>query len=190
LIGKPLPPLLPVLALIACTETVVDPSAHRGAPDIATTVEQEPTAAAEPVAVTEPSGVADPTPDPEAIAMTDNSDPVPCSTWDACIPNDGKRVAIIGVYTLHRPLAGMKGGGDIIRVRIIPEGGRRGPYLEPYWHTDSTRDAKELAALDGKRVRVVGKLYLTPPTNPKDPPGASTMGGAVIHPVEDISEVE
>jgi hypothetical protein len=167
----------------------VSPVAPTGASNTAT-VETEQEATAEPGAVTKPNGVAAPTPEPEASTMTDNSDPVPCSTWDACIPHDGQRVAIIGVYTLHRPLAGMKGGGDIVRVRIVPEGGRRGPYLEPYWHTGSRRDATELAALDGKRVRVVGTLYLTPPTNPKDPPGASTMGGAVIHPVEGISEVE
>ena len=73
---------------------------------------------------------------------------------------------------------------------IISEGGKRGPYLEPYWHSNSTRDATELAALDGKKVRVVGKLYLTPPTNPDDPPNASTMGGAGIHPVEVVAEVQ
>ena len=120
--------------------------------------------------------------------MTEANEPFTCSTWEACLPHDGKRVAIIGIYTLRRPLAGMKGGEDVVRVRIIPEGGRRGAYLEPYWDPKSVRDAVEQASFEGKRVRVVGKLYLQPPPAPGDPPDAAEMGGACIHPVEEITE--
>lgn len=126
-------------------------------------------------------------PEPEAKPMSDSNVMV-CSKWSECVKHDGKRVQLEGVYTVQRPLAGMKGGEDIVRVRIIPEGGRRGAYLEPYWHADHVRSEDERAAFEGQSVRVIGTLYVTPPP----PPGhaeAATMGGACIHPVESITAV-
>ena len=114
----------------------------------------------------------------------DHQAPIICDTWARCLEHDGQRVALTGIYTLHRPLRGMKGGQDVVRVRIIPAGDRRGAYLAPYWHPDSTRSHAEQAQLEGHRVRVVGRLWLTAPSPPN--PNASTMGGACIHPIEHI----
>jgi hypothetical protein len=119
-----------------------------------------------------------------------NGEPPRCDTWAACVPHDGERIEITGVYTLYRPFVGHKGADDVTLVRVIPDGGKRGPFLEPYWRAEAARDPAEMARLDGKRVTVLGRLYLTPPPAPDDPGDAASLGGACIHPVERIELVE
>lgn len=115
---------------------------------------------------------------------------VECTTWAACLKHDGQRVAIVGRYTVERPLARRKGGGDVTRVRIIPDGGRRGAYLAPLWHDDSARPEAEQSRLEGVEVRAIGRLHLRAPPKPGDPPHAARMGGACLHPVESVDALE
>ena len=110
-----------------------------------------------------------------------------CTDWKSCLAFDGQQVSIVGTYTVTHPLAGRKGGEHITRVRIIPDGGRRGAYLEPYWSPESKRSAEELAALAGKRVTATGTLHLTAPKNPGNPENGAEMGGACLHPVVSIT---
>jgi hypothetical protein len=95
-------------------------------------------------------------------------------------------VVLTGIYVIEHPLAGRKGGAEFTRVRIIPEGDRRGPYLEPAWKPESQRSAEEMARLEGRRVHATGTLFLTPPPAPGDPPWAEALGGACLHPVESL----
>lgn len=175
-----------------------DPGHATAAPADAPAVEPseraEPPSGGAPVA---PESPPNPTPREEAPGMPspESGDPSPadaieCTRWSACVKHDGQRVAIVGRYTVERPLAGRKGGGDVTRVRIIPEGGRRGAYLAPLWHADSTRPDDERTRLDGKLVRAVGRLHLEAPEAPDQPPHAARMGGACLHPVESVDALD
>ena len=109
-----------------------------------------------------------------------------CTDWQSCLAFDGQNVAIVGTYTVTKPLVNRKGGEDIVRIRIIPAGGNRGAYLEPYWSKYATRDASEVSQFEDKTVTAVGTLHLTPPPNPSNPGIESEMGGACLHPVTSI----
>ena len=108
-----------------------------------------------------------------------------CTTIAACNANDGKRIAVIGIYGMFPDQLGIDYTNIPRAVRITLDDGI-GPFLEPYWHNDALRPEDESSKYLGKRVRVTGRYYRQQPKNPDDPPYASTIGGPCIHPVEKI----
>ncbi len=111
-----------------------------------------------------------------------------CASLDECAARDGKRVAVVGVYTPFSPMPNRKRDDDSpLPVRIVlGDGG--GPLLAPYWHGDAVRPADEVARHAGKKVRVVGTFHRQSPPPPD--PDAATLGGPCIHPIEKIEPAE
>lgn len=116
--------------------------------------------------------------------------PPTCSTRAECDANDGKRVEVIGVYTVWDPLPSRKIDHPPARQVLLMLGEEEGPYLEPYWHDRHERPLDEIARLKGKKVRVTGKYHRTMPPHPTDPPEAAALGGACLHPVEAVTPAE
>jgi hypothetical protein len=113
-----------------------------------------------------------------------------CSTRAECDANDGKRVQVVGVYTVFDPLPKRKRDHPPARHVKLVLGGEDGPFLEPYWHDGAERPADEIARYEGKKVRVVGKFMRDMPPRPGDPPHAAAMGGPCLHPVESVTLAE
>jgi len=111
------------------------------------------------------------------------SDLSTCTSLSACAAHDGKRVQIIGTYTVESPLAGKKGGGGSTLSLIDLGDGT--VLLEPYWHQDVVRSDEEIARCRGKKVRVTGVYHAKPVPQP-GAPDAVSYGGACVHPVEKV----
>ena len=106
-----------------------------------------------------------------------------CSTIAECSAHDGKRVQIVGVYTLHNVMPGRPLDRDTAPVRITLDDGP-GPFIGAYWHRDAIRPQDERARLDGRRVRVTGTFLRQMPPNPD--PRAASLGGPCVHLVERV----
>ena len=111
-----------------------------------------------------------------------------CASLAECGARDGKRIAVVGVYTPFSPMPNRKRDDDSpLPVRIVlGDGG--GPLLAPYWHQDAVRPADEVARYAGKKVRVVGTFLGQSPPPPD--PEAATLGGPCLHPIEKIELAE
>jgi len=105
-----------------------------------------------------------------------------------CVPHDGERVTVVGVYFLHedRPRKAYDDESEL-PVRIM-FGDEIGPYLEPSWHKESQRPTEEIAHYRGKRVRVTGVFRASSPPPPD--PRSAYRGSACLHPVEGVALAE
>lgn len=118
--------------------------------------------------------------------MSDDNLPT-CTTMAQCSAHEGKRVIVVGVYTIYNVVPARPLDKETAPVRIAL-GGEPGPFLGAYWHQSAKRDASEKARLDGKRVRVTGTFLGNMPPNPN--PRAASLGGPCIHPIESVDAAE
>ena len=121
------------------------------------------------------------------VKMSDQTIPT-CTTVAECKGHDGKRVAVVGVYTLHESNPNRKLDDDSPKPVRLVLAGEKGPFLEPFWHKDAVRPKDEVAKYQGKTVRVTGTFHAQQPRDPSAPPHAAAMGGSCVHPVESITE--
>lgn len=111
-----------------------------------------------------------------------------CQTRDELRANDGKRVTIEGVYRATRIEMKKQPDKPKVHAQLETPGGML--VLGIYYKAEGRRPAEELARLDGKKVRVVGVVKVTPPTqtSPDGIPMAS-MIEPCISPVESVTEI-
>ncbi|MEM9091165.1 MAG: hypothetical protein AAGC93_20775 [Cyanobacteria bacterium P01_F01_bin.53] len=112
-----------------------------------------------------------------------------CETSSACDQYDGKRIQVIGIYTLYDPYPPNKKfkAPPIVRLELSDE--NKGPFLEPFWHPQSERTSTEIDKFKGQKVCVTGTYYSSQPSNPDNPEQATSLGGPCIYPVETIVAV-
>lgn len=109
-----------------------------------------------------------------------------CSTMATCNEADGKRVHVVGVYSVYdsrsvRP----KNMPQPQQVEVRLEG-QDGPFLGETGDDDFLRPLDEIVQFRGKRVRVTGTFRTTPPPDSdKDPRGGPVIYPH-IHPIERI----
>jgi hypothetical protein len=110
-----------------------------------------------------------------------------CLTLSECSAHDGKRVAIVGVYTpfLIGPPKSRGEGSPPIRIAVADD---EGPLLAPFWHEKGVRPKEEIDRYSGKRVRVVGIFHKNSPPPPDS--RMATVGGPCFHPLESIELAE
>ena len=118
--------------------------------------------------------------------MPDDNIPT-CTTMAQCSTHEGKRVTVVGVYTIYNVVPARPLDKEAAPVRIALDG-EPGPFLGAYWHHGAKREASEKARLEGKRVRVTGTFLGTMPPNPN--PRAASVGGPCIHPIESVDAAE
>jgi hypothetical protein len=114
--------------------------------------------------------------------VTDDKLPT-CTTLAECKAHEGKRVTVVGIYTLFNVMPARPLDKETAPVRIV-FGDEIGPYLGAYWHPDARRAQSETTRLEGKRVRVTGTFLSAMPPNPD--PRAASLGGPCLHPVESV----
>jgi hypothetical protein len=111
-----------------------------------------------------------------------------CLTLSECSAYDGKRVAIVGIYTPSPPMTPTwREEGLTVPIRIALAD-HAGPLLAPYWHQKGIRPRAEIDRYEGKRVRVVGVFHKISPPPPD--PRMGTLGGPCFHPFESIELAE
>jgi hypothetical protein len=114
--------------------------------------------------------------------------PTCCETRDELRANDGKRVAVTGIYRATR--VEMKKQPDKPKVHAQLETGAGPLMLGVYYNAEGRRPADELAKLDGKKVRVTGTLNLKTPTQTSaGGVPMATMTEPCLSPVESVTEV-
>jgi hypothetical protein len=110
-----------------------------------------------------------------------------CTTNAECDANDGKRVEIVGTYTVWDPLPERKLDHPPAQQVILVLAGEEGPYLEAWGQPQHKRPLDEIARFQGKQVRVKGTYLKTMPPHPKPNPRAADLAGPCIHPIESIT---
>jgi hypothetical protein len=114
-----------------------------------------------------------------------NDDKLPtCATLAECKAHDGRRVHVVGVYTIYNVMPARPLDKETAPVRIA-FGDEMGPFLGAYWHQDGSRPQAEKAQLEGKRVRVTGTFLNNMPPNPN--PRAASLAGPCIHPIDSVT---
>ena len=109
-----------------------------------------------------------------------------CRTLAECMANDGKRVAVVGLYRVWDPLPQRKLDHPPAQQVVVMLGAQQGPFLEPWGDERHMRSLDEIARFNGKNVRVVGTFLSEMPHLPSDNPDAATLGGPCIRSIEDI----
>jgi hypothetical protein len=114
-----------------------------------------------------------------------------CTTMAECSARDGERVHVVAVYTVWDPLPQRaRNHPPAQQVMLVFGPEDEGPFLGAWGHEGHMRPLDEIARLDGKKVRVIGKFLREMPPHPTDPPEAASLAGPCIHPVEAITLVE
>ena len=110
-----------------------------------------------------------------------------CATRAECDLHDGRRVTVVGVYTVWDPLPERSDDHPPpTQVLLTFAGGEEGPYLEAFGYDGHHRELDEIARYRDRTVRVTGTFLREMPPHPTDPPWATSLAGACIHPVEAI----
>jgi len=109
-----------------------------------------------------------------------------CTKFSECIQHDGKRVELVGTYTLYyvpRPQA-HKAKRPVVRIQLED----KAVFLAPLWSKQVRRDQSEMDRFAGKRVRVRGVFNKYIPHAPGDPPQAVKFMQPAMFPIESITE--
>ncbi len=113
--------------------------------------------------------------------------PVPtCTKYSECLEHDGKRIDIVGTYTLYyvpRPQRS-KSRRPVVRIQLED----KAVYLAPLWSKEVRRAQAEMDRFEGKKVRVRGVFNKYIPRAPGDPPQAVGFKQPAILPIESIQE--
>lgn len=110
-----------------------------------------------------------------------------CTTLAECMAHNGERVQIIAIYTVWDPLPERAWNHPPAQQVLLMFGREEeGVYIEAWGHKGHMRPLDEIVRYSGKKVRVTGKFLRDMPPHPVDPPDATSLSGACIHPVETI----
>ena len=109
-----------------------------------------------------------------------------CSTMAACNEADGKRVHVVGVYTVYDSMSVRPKDMPPPRQVELRLGGQDGPFLGETGSDDFLRPLDEIARLRGKRVRVTGTFRTTPPPDSDNDSRGGPFIYPHIHPIERI----
>lgn len=113
-----------------------------------------------------------------------------CETMVDCQKFEGKRISVIGIYTVWDPLPKRARDHPPARqVMLIFADGEPGIYLGAWGYPGHFRSLDEIDNFAGKQVCVTGKFLRKMPPHPKASEDAESLSGPCIFPVEEIKLV-